>query len=219
MKKVCFLFFFIFVLFQIPSIIFADLADKTDKVVALTFDDGPCRNTIAILDELKKRNIKATFFVVGFMANNHPEILRRIVDDGHEIGNHTYDHRKLSRLPAKKLQFEIEENANIVENIAGYKPVVFRPPYLDYNHRVMKIVADNGLVFVTCTKASDDWRRIGAKRIFSNSTHGLKNNEIIVFHDPIKQTAIALPSILDELSKNGYRFMTVSEIINLKGNK
>ena len=111
----------------------------------LTFDDGPHPNTTPhILDILKKRNLKATFFVLGLQAKKYPEIIKRIHDEGHIVGNHTYGHKDLTKLKPAQIKTEIENTNNLIEKITGEKPKFIRPPYGAVNHKVSDAINEAG---------------------------------------------------------------------------
>ena len=157
---------------------------KGSRKIALTFDDGPGEATPAILDMLKQAEIRATFFLCGQNVERYPDLARRIAEEGHEIGNHTYSHpRLLGRTPGK-IAWEIELTQNIIAHRAGRKPTLFRPPYGLRWFGLFSILKRNGLTSVMWSVNSRDWKRHPAQiveRVVNRETPGA----IILLHDGI----------------------------------
>lgn len=186
--------------------------------IAMTFDDGPhATNTARLLDMLKQRNIKATFFVVGKNVREYPDIVRRILAEGHEIGNHTWDHKALSGMSAERVHQELAMTHNAVLEVAGYQMRVMRPPYGATNLRVkQQCYQEFGYPTIMWSVDPLDWKRPGssvvAQRIISNTHAGA----IILAHDIHEPTINAMPDTLDTLLSKGYRFVTVSQLLNMQ---
>lgn len=186
------------------------------KAVALTFDDGPNpKSTLIILDILKKENIKATFFVLGSQAKKYPKIIKRIHDDGHEIGNHSYSHPNLTKLSAKQLATEIDKTNRSIKAATGKNPTVFRPPYGAYNKKVTKAAK---LPNVLWTVDTLDWKNHNTKKIIANINAQKGQYSTILMHDIHMTSAKALPTVIKQLKKDHYVFVTSSEMIRIKKN-
>lgn len=192
-------------------------AKTEEKVIALTFDDGPhSKYTPAVLDVLADYEAKATFFVLGAHAEKFPDILYREFSEGHEIGNHTYDHTtKLSRLSK-----EMKETSNIIYAITGTRPKLFRPVGGDYNDAVVQRANKNQLSVVLWSWDQDtkDWSGVDYKSIADDVISNVSPGDVILFHDAggkREETVKALPLILDYLAENGYKTVTLSEMMKL----
>ncbi|MFK7849560.1 MAG: polysaccharide deacetylase family protein [Akkermansiaceae bacterium] len=186
--------------------------------IAITFDDGPHpQNTPRLLDMLAKRNIKATFYVIGRSVNLHPGVLRRTVAEGHEIGNHSQTHRLLTKLGDSELRKEMKLCEDAIGRAAGVRPRTMRPPYGGLLQRQRQIVhSEFGYPTILWSVDPLDWKRPGpsvvASRILSNTTAG----GIVLAHDLHSQTVDAMPATLDGLLKRGFKFVTVSQLIAMK---
>ena len=191
-----------------------------EKVVALTFDDGPHpRHTIDILDLLKKYDAKATFFVVGESAEKHPDVLLRQYNEGHEIANHTYTHPLKTTL--EKLEKEIEKTEDIIFSIIGVHTELFRPVEGQYTDGLIKKVVKKGykVIMWSWHQDTEDWKSPGVRKIKNTVLKGAQPGNIILFHDgggDRSQTVEALEVILPELQNQGYEFVTVSELMKMK---
>lgn len=193
---------------------------KTDeKVIALTFDDGPHSTyTPQILDLLEQYNAKATFFVIGERAEKYQDLIYQMGQDGHEIANHTYTH-PLKITPAK-LEEELKKTNEIIHDITGTYPIFYRPVGGSYNDRIINTAIDNGykVIMWSWHQDTEDWKTPGVKKIVSKVLSGAKPGDIVLFHDAggdRTQTVQALEEILPELQKQGYRFVTISELIEV----
>lgn len=188
-----------------------------EKLVALTFDDGPTSPyTEQILDILKDKHIKATFFVTGKNVDSNPALFRRILQEGHEIGNHTYSHPHLLLNSLKKTKEEMLRAEKAILDAGGTKPRWFRPPYGQKNILILSTARKLGYEVVNWSIASYDWQRPGVPKIVRNVTNHLKNGAIILLHDGREnrsQTVAALPSILEELERKQYKCVTLSGLL------
>ncbi|HEM9252323.1 TPA: polysaccharide deacetylase family protein [Streptococcus agalactiae] len=178
--------------------------------VALTFDDGPNEKTTPkALEILKRYNAKATFFVMGQSAVGHTDILKRMHAEGHEIGNHTWDHPNLTKLPAEKIKEEIHKTNDLIMKATGQKPVYLRPPYGATNATVKTVT---GLKEMLWSVDIEDWKNHNTQAMMTNIKKQLRPGGVILMHD-IHQTSIdALPTIMDYLITQGYYFVTVGEL-------
>jgi polysaccharide deacetylase family sporulation protein PdaB len=191
-----------------------------EKVIALTFDDGPNpKYTPKILDLLKQYQSKATFFVIGEHVEKYPQLVRREVLEGHELGNHTFTHKYLKKPTMKQVQNEIVAAQNSIYSVTGVMPYLFRPPGGFLNDIVINISKKEGykIVMWTWDEDSRDWSKPGIKKIVSKVLNNAHNGDIILFHDHTSgrsQTIGALKIIIPELKKRGFRFVTISDLIN-----
>ncbi len=187
----------------------------TGPFIAITFDDGPhASNTPRLLDMLAARNIKATFFCVGTNVARYPNIVRRIVADGHEMANHTWNHPKLSSLGDSGVRSELDRaNAGIL-NVAGVAPRMYRPPYGAITARQKQfIMSEYGYPTILWSVDPEDWKRPGSAVVTSRILNGTKPGAIILVHDIHPPSIDAMPATLDGLLARGYRFVTCSQLI------
>ena len=204
--------------------------DTHDKVVALTFDDGPSPVwTPKILDELKKANIKATFFMLGEHVAKYPEIARRVAQEGHEIGNHTYDHHVLLYYKLDELTKEIKDTERIIQKTTGQTTRYFRPPKAWLTNEEKKKIESLGYKVVLWSLNSKDWVTFDDKYIVRYIVRNIRAGDIILFHDSggvfgteggnRHETVITIPRLVKKLTEKGYKFVTISELLNTKGNE
>jgi len=185
------------------------------RVLALTFDDGPSAElTPKLLDLLRKEGIRATFFVIGTNVQAHPEIARRIVAEGHEIANHSWSHPQLPRLGAERLEQEIQNTTDIIEQTTGQRVTMMRPPYGAINGRVKDaIIKTHGLDLLLWSVDPRDWTRPGPEAVERRLLAGAAPGAIMLCHDIHPGTIAAMPDTIAQLKAKGYSFATVSELI------
>ncbi|MBX9742414.1 MAG: polysaccharide deacetylase family protein [Chthoniobacterales bacterium] len=186
--------------------------------LALAFDDGPSATlTLKLLDLLKAKGVKVTFFVIGENAASHPEILARAVAEGHEIGNHTWDHPQLTKLSDVRIQEEVNKTSEVILQATGKKPLLLRPPYGAINARVSHLVVDeDGMKMVLWSVDPMDWKRPGSAVVAQRLIAGAKPGAIMLAHDIHPGTIEAIPTVIDALLAKGYHFVTVSELIAME---
>ena len=186
-------------------------------VVAMTFDDGPRPWTMDLLDALKERQIKATFFVVGRAVATYPEVVRRIVAEGHEIANHTWSHpNNMARKPERLVRRELQACHDIIVQTTGVVPRVFRPPGGSFTKSQSQWIYDEwDYVNIMWSVDPVDWRRPGAAAIRNRIVEGAHDGAIILAHDLHQPTVRAMPATLDALLAEGYQFLRVSELLAL----
>jgi len=185
-----------------------------NKYVALTFDDGPHPvYTGPILDILEEKGAKATFFVVGFRAERHPEVLRRMVRLGCEIGNHTWSHADLSKLSDSAIRNELEKTSDAIRAAAGVVPALFRPPYGSIRTSSLPSIPMQETLW---TVDSRDWVSKNAAKVTAAAVNGARNGDIILLHDFYASTRDALPGIIDGLRERGFTLVTVSTLRRLE---
>jgi len=184
------------------------------KTIALTFDDGPHGDkTIQLLEVLRQLQIRATFFVVGKMVDKAPWIVREEVAQGHEIGNHTYDHLNLDTLTWPQIALEYKECSDAVERAAGFRPKFCRPPGGRFDTGVLQAAEDEGMWTVLWTDDPGDFALPDPKVLVDRLDRQLKDGGILLLHDGIPETIKVLPEVVQELRKRGYRFVTCSELL------
>jgi len=187
--------------------------DPRVKAVALTFDDGPHPAfTPRILAILKQYKINATFFVVGKMAKQYPNLVKAEAAAGNVVGNHTYDHVNLTKIPYSRIAAEWEKGNAVIKSIIGVDPVFCRPPGGDYDKAVIQAAMAAGLTTVLWTDDPGDYASPGDKTIERRVLDRVENGGIILIHDGIQQTIDVLPQIIEHLQRRGFKFVTMTEM-------
>jgi peptidoglycan-N-acetylglucosamine deacetylase len=183
--------------------------------VAMTFDDGPsAENTPRLLDILKERDIKATFFMIGENAERLPEIVKRVVAEGHEIGNHSWSHPLLAKMTDEAVREELQKTQDAIVQASGYTPGLLRPPYGGFTGRQRRWAnAIFGYKIIFWDVDPLDWKIHDSKHVEREILKQTKPGSIILSHDIHKTTVDAMPETLDNLLANGFKFVTVSELI------
>ncbi|MBP1967270.1 polysaccharide deacetylase family protein [Paenibacillus aceris] len=192
------------------------------KQVALTFDDGPDNHyTMQILDILKKNNVKATFFIVGENAKAHPEVVKRIVNEGHVIGNHSWDHSDFTKISNEEMNQEINTTQDELNSIVGFRPTLFRPPFGALSSSEIKTITSMGLSIVDWSVDTRDWAGTSTQQIMRNVKKELKPGGIILQHcaigkkESLSNTVKALEQLIPLLKNEGYTFVTVPTLLSL----
>lgn len=198
------------------------------KVVALTFDDGPYPPyTGQVLDVLRQEQVKATFFVIGQNAVKHPDLVRQIAAEGHQIGNHTYQHLDLLKLDREAIAQEIDRTGQVLQEITGSQSRILRPPHGFRDPVVMEAAAERNLQVVEWSVMARDWVNPGAAVIAQRVLERTENGSIILLHDgdgvaaaaSRSQTAQATGLIIRGLRERGFEFVTIEEIMRTTGEK
>ncbi|QCR34359.1 hypothetical protein C1N55_01590 [Lysinibacillus sp. SGAir0095] len=193
------------------TILTSDQKGNVSKRVALTFDDGPHKKiTNQILNTLDKYHAKATFFMVGERVEGNASVVKDVLARGHEIGNHTWDHARLTKLTSKSVLSKVSSTNNIIYKVTGHYPSVFRPPYGAKNKQVTDLI---NMPVVLWTIDTLDWKYRDSSKLLPMVQKNIKNNDIILMHDIHQSTADGLESVLNYLQKQGYECVTVSEIL------
>lgn len=188
----------------------------TDRpYLAMTFDDGPHPvNTPRLLDMLKSRKIKATFYCIGWRVNKWPQIVQRIMAEGHEVGNHTYKHPFLTKLGPRGVLYEMDSTTSAIHKATGRLPLTMRPPYGAFSAKQRTMLHDaRALPTILWSVDPADWRRPGASVVASRIVKNAHPGAIILSHDIHKPTIDAMPAAFDALLAKGYQFKTVSEML------
>lgn len=188
--------------------------DKSKKMIALTFDDGPNYNTSKVIDVLNKYDINATFFVLGSRAINNKDILKKMADSGMEIGNHTYNHLLLTKYDENKIRSEIEDTSEVIYSATKKRPKLLRPSYGSVNNKIKKVANMPIIIWDIDTL---DWKYHNSKRITSRVVNKVRDGDIILMHDIYSASLNALSNIIPILQDNGYEFVTIDELFYYKG--
>jgi peptidoglycan/xylan/chitin deacetylase (PgdA/CDA1 family) len=199
-----------------PSITFNSV-HVDGSFIALTFDDGPNATlTPKLLDLLAARHLKATFFVVGQNAADHPEILKRAVREGHEIGNHSWSHPNLGKMSDEAVRRELQKTEDAIVAAIGKKPVLMRPPYGSITARQKKWIHDEfGYRIILWDVDPLDWKRPGPSVVTARILKETKAGSIVLSHDIHPPTIEAMPATFDQLMKKGFKSVTVTELLGM----
>lgn len=188
--------------------------DPNAKYVALTFDDGPNHKTTSkLLDILKEHNAKATFFIVGQRVSGNESLIKRIYDEGHSIGNHSYNHSSLANLNSDNMNYQIAETNSLIENITDHRPVLLRPPYGDYNAAVSAQAKAQNMSLILWNVDPKDWKVRNVNKIYEHVLSYANDGDIIIMHDLYDESVGAVEKIISTLSEKGFVFVTVDELI------
>lgn len=189
------------------------LVEKNNPIIALTFDDGPNHNTSRVLDILEKYNIKATFFILGTNIEGNEKIIKRMNDLGMEIGNHMFSHKLLTKQTDNTIKKEVDKVDNLIFNIINKYPTLIRPSYGTVNNRIKKLMNRPIIIWNIDTL---DWKYHNSKQIANRVFKDVSDGDIILMHDIYRATANSLEIIIPKLLKDGYHFVTVSELLYYK---
>jgi peptidoglycan-N-acetylglucosamine deacetylase len=186
--------------------------------IAITFDDGPnAQLTPRLLDILKERGIKATFFVVGRNVEEYPDIVHRMAAEGHEVANHSWSHPALTKLGAENFRKQIENTNEAIARATGKRPVLMRPPYGATSSLLnRRLTEDYGLKVILWSVDPLDWKYRNSNRLYNYIIQNTHPGSIILTHDIHATTVAAMPATLDSLLAKGYKFVTVSELIAME---
>jgi len=188
--------------------------NRTLKEVAITIDDGPHEGSGArLLDVLRSEHVRATFFVIGENLKKFPQIARRMVAEGHEVGNHSQSHLLLDTLTPRQVRNEIEDCDINFNRITGKHLVLLRPPGMHYNAAVLRAARELGYTVVGDTWGARDYVEVKPDDIVRVALRRAENGSIILLHDEYPATVAALPRIIAGLRSEGYRFVTISEML------
>lgn len=192
--------------------------DRSEKVCALTFDAAwGNEDTQQLIDILGEHNIHATFFVVGEWVDKYPESVKALSDAGHEVMNHSSTHPYMTKLSPDQMKQEVQGCNEKIQAITGKCPILFRPPYGDYNDSVVSTMRSIGMYTIQWDVDSLDWKDPPPSDIVSRVVNNAQNGSIILFHNAAKNTPAALPEVIDGLIEKGFTFKPVSELIYKDG--
>ncbi len=199
--------------------------NRDEKLVCFTFDDGPHPSfTPRLLKLLREQDVKVTFFFIGRNVDICPDIARAALADGHELANHTYDHIRLTGVPPAVIERELTEGAASIERATGVWPIVFRTPGGGYSQEVLSVAQRLGMTMAQWSSNAMDATQANGEnpspdRIYRNVMSTMKPGSIILLHEPSKGSLEALPRIIRDLRAQGYRFVTLKEMMERHGNE
>ncbi|WP_282699667.1 polysaccharide deacetylase family protein [Streptomyces sp. CC219B] len=183
------------------------------KCIALTFDGNPGEPTDRLMDLLKQYKAPSTFFLEGRRINEFPDVVRRIAEDGHEIGNHTWTHAVLTDVSDAQIRDELRRTTRAIVDLTGSEPTLMRPPQGRTDDRVSEVAKGLGMAQVLWTVTAKDYETSDTALITERVLDGADRDGIILLHPLRKGTVPAMPSILEALDKQGYTFVTVSQLL------
>lgn len=189
--------------------------EENIKYVALTFDDGPSpRCTPQLLDGLKERGVHATFFVVGCQVVKDPDIVTRMAAEGHQVGNHSYDHKELDKLSAQEAAQDMQKNDQLLQELLGEGDYWVRPPYGLLSEEESSALT---MPIINWSVDTEDWKSKDAGKILDIIYRDTGDGDIILLHDRYLNSVSAALQAVDHLQQQGYRFVTVAELLALRG--
>ncbi|MFD0671898.1 polysaccharide deacetylase family protein [Cohnella sp. GCM10027633] len=208
-----------------PNVLALDGPPK-DNRIAFTFDDGPdARFTPQVLDILKKHGVKATFFVMGSRVAGHPDIAKRIHEEGHLLANHTYWHPKLFKENIDRMKWEVKETDKQIQAVVGYSPKLFRSPYGGLNDELVKTLGELHYSVIGWTVDSLDWTQADSESVKNNVRSRLHPGSIVLFHSggdwtqDLSGGIQALDELIPQLKEEGMQFVTVSRLLGIPDSK
>lgn len=203
-----------------------DRKPEPGKLVALTFDDGPDgKYTPKILDLLKEQEVPATFFLVGTQVEKFPDIVQRILEEGHSIGNHTWNHADLSKKSLAQIREQIRKADDVLKEAAGFMPVLFRAPYGAVSDTLKKELKKQGRELVGWNVDTRDWAGTPVNKMRKTVNETVRPGSIILMHSfggkngDLTNTLELLPLIIEDLRDQGYTFVTVEQLLEHKAEK
>lgn len=191
---------------------------RNEQYIALTFDDGPAgKITKQLLDELKSRQIPATFFLCCYRVTEYPNLVQRMAEEGHEFGIHGCSHKYFTQMTKKELEGEILCTKTAVKNLTGVSPSLIRPPGGLYNEAVRQTAEQHGLSMILWSLDPEDWDPKQRGKTVERVTNKAKHGDIVLLHDLSRENVQAAVSIIDKLRAKGFCFCTVSQLAELAG--
>ena len=189
------------------------------KLVALTFDDGPGEYVDDILDTLQRHNAKGTFFLLGHKVRTNPDQVRRMVAEGHQIGNHTESHPHLTECSDAAIQQEVKETAQAIAEVTGLTGTgdtgfYLRPPFGSYSDRV---AAAAHVPVIWCTVDTGDWKYRSARYLVHYFGEQIQDGDIVILHETVESTVRGLDTLLTKLEERGFQMVTVEELLKQRG--
>ncbi|UOF91329.1 polysaccharide deacetylase family protein [Fodinisporobacter ferrooxydans] len=196
------------------------------KHVSLTFDDAPDDTfTPRVLDVLKQVNVKGTFFVIGERAAAHPDIMKRIVEEGHVIGNHTWNHPNLTKITKQEQAYQLDHTENVIDQITGVRTALFRPPYGALNPEVIEVLIKRKYKIIYWNVDSLDWMGLTGPQVTANILAHTRAGSIILQHaaggkgEDLSGTIAAIPYFVQTLRSEGFTFVTIPQLLNIPATK
>lgn len=194
------------------------------KKMALTFDDGPDELiTPAVLDALNRHGVRATFFLIGERAEAHPDVVQRIIDEGHVIANHSWNHPKFTEISLDEVEEQIKRTESALLDITGHAVRMFRPPYGFQNEDIVRTLGDMNYSDIIWSQDSLDWKDLDAEEVADNILSDITYGAIILQHsagggggEGLMRTVEALDKVIPELKEDDIQFLTVDELLNIE---
>jgi polysaccharide deacetylase family sporulation protein PdaB len=197
-----------------PKIVPIYSVGRDDGKIAITFDCAwGAEDMESILSTLKNHNCKATFFVLGTWAEQNPDTMKKLVADGHEIGNHSYNHTDYTAMSQNEMLSDIDKCNKAIKDTSGISPTLFRAPSGDYNNSVIETVHSKNMEYIQWSVDSLDWRGLNCEQMLERIIPKTQSGDILLFHNDTAHTAESLDKILTELEKKGFSFLKVSDLI------
>ena len=188
--------------------------ERQDQSISISFDASwGADKTIALLDILDKYNVKTTFFLVGGWVDKYPDMVKEIFARGHEIGNHSDSHPHMSQQSEQQIRDELRIMSDKVETLTGVRPTLFRPPYGDYNNRVISVSRAEGYEAVQWSIDSLDWKDRGTEDIIRQCTRKVEAGDIVLFHNDSNDILNALPTVIQHYQGLGFDIIPVSQLL------
>ena len=188
--------------------------ETEEKKIAVTFDAAwSAEDTDEIIEILKKHNAKATFFAVGDWVEKNPEAVKKLYNAGHEIGNHSDTHPSFSQINREEIKSEILNCNKKIEKITGVEPKLVRAPSGDYDNKSIEVTESLDMKMIQWDVDSLDWKKLSVDEMYGRVVSKTQKGSILLFHNGVENTPEALDKILEKLEKDGYKFVTVSELI------
>jgi peptidoglycan/xylan/chitin deacetylase (PgdA/CDA1 family) len=193
-------------------------AETNEKIITLTFDDGPdVTNTPILLDILKSHQLKATFFIIGKKVKENEVLVKRIIGEGHIIANHSYSHAYFYDIySTKKVTEDIQLTNTVIKETTGRTPKLFRPPYGVTNPNIARALKKTGLISIGWNVRSLDTVIQNSEKLYKRVVSQIKPGSILLFHDTGKNTIETLKEIILFTQKNGYKIVGLDELLNIK---
>ena len=189
--------------------------ERQDKKIAISFDAAyGDEYTLDILDTLDKNKIKSTFFLVKFWIDKYPHQVKEIYNRGHEIGNHSATHPNMSTLSREQIIEEINSTGQAIFELTQEEPILFRPPFGDYNDLLIQTCRELGYYPIQWDIDSLDWKELGVQSVVDTVTRNVESGSIVLFHNNAKYIKEYLPIVIERLLEKGYEIVPVSELIH-----
>lgn len=188
--------------------------NRTEKKVAITLDGmWGAKYTAEILEILRKHNLNITFFFGGNWLEENPHLVQEIAANGHEVGNHSYTHPHMAKLSREEIVQELNRTSELIKELTGQRPDLFRPPFGEYNNRVIKTCREEGYHVVQWSIDSLDWKDVSTDFIVQTVLKNIGPGEIILMHNNGSHTAAALKRLIPKIKDKGYEIVPLSELI------
>ncbi len=189
-----------------------------DKTVAFTFDDGPSgRFTQQLLEGLEEREAKATFFLCGYRMELYPDLPAQILEAGHEVGLHGYSHDSMCQMSREQLEAELDKTQDFLYELTGKRVKTLRPPGGENSELLRQVAQEKGLSLIHWSVDPRDWATQDCQQVINNLLKEIEDGDIILMHDMSQSSVDAALEVMDQLAKEGYRFVTVSELLAENG--